>query len=108
MYNKDTKILLINETFIVNHDSHNEWLDWFKTRYFAAIKDSQHTEDLILSKIEDNNPDGKTYALQFKINDIHFDAFQNEEKLIDLRTVLNKKFNDKFASFVTVLEIVED
>ncbi len=102
------KTLLINETFIVDHNSHNEWLDWFKSHYIAAIKESQHSKDLILSKIEDDNPDGKTYALQFKIDSIYFDVFQKEENLIDLRTQLNNKFNNKFASFVTVLEIVED
>jgi len=102
------KTLLVNETFIVDHDSHNEWLEWFKTRYIAAIKDSRHTKDLVLSKIQDDNPDGKTYALQFKINSIHFDTFQKEDNLINLRTQLNKNFNNKFASFVTVLEIVED
>ncbi len=107
MSNNKSKILLINETFIIDHKVHNEWLEWFRESYLSAIKMSNLTADIILSKIGDYNPDGVTYAMQFKIRNKDMFEFQNEEKLIKLRNILNSKFSNKFASFVTVLEIVE-
>ena len=108
MSNKNSQTLLVNETFIVDKSIHDEWLDWFINTYIKAIKKSGFIEDFILSKMEDDNPDGSTYAFQFKIKKQDFPDFQNEKVLVNLRSNHNKKFINKHASFVTVLKIIAD
>jgi len=108
MYNKDSIWLLVNETFLVDDSIHDEWFEWFTTQYMEDIKKSTYTSDFVLSKINDNNPDGRTYAFQFKIKKSDFDKYNKEENLMAQRAILNEKFNDKFVSFVTALEIISD
>ena len=108
MYNKNSTMLLVNETFVVDDSIHNEWLDWFTTQYIEGIKKSGYISDFVLSKLNDDNPDGQTYAFQFKIKKDNIEMYNAEEKLIAQRNILNSKYNNKFASFVTILEIVAD
>ncbi|HEB62726.1 MAG TPA: DUF4286 family protein [Bacteroidetes bacterium] len=100
------KVLLINETFIVDHSVFDDWLSLFKDKYIRSLKNSSLVRDIVLSKIKgEHNPDGANYALQFKINESEFDKFQSNKDLNEVRKNLDDKFRNQYASFVTILEI---
>lgn len=108
MSNKSQNSLLINETFIIDQSVHSEWIKWFVDLYITEIKNTDLVKDILLSKIQEDNPDGEAYALQFKIKTQDLDTYKNNEELIHLRSELNYKFKNKFGSFVTILDIVLD
>ena len=100
------KVLLINETFIVDHSIFDEWISLFKTRYVEFLKESSPVRDVVLSKVQgEYNPDGENYALQFKINERDFTEFKNNDKFNEIRKLIDEKFKNRYASFVTVLEV---
>jgi len=100
------KVLLINETFIVDHSVFDEWITFFKNNYMKNLQELSSVNDVLLSKVRgDYNPDGENYALQFKINEMEYHKFKTDKKLLEIRKVIDEKFRNRFASFVTVLEI---
>ena len=108
MSNKD-KIYLVNETTIIDHSIHKEWLDCFTNELIPGIKNSGLVSDLIFSKIKDgHNPDGQTYALQLKVKESNFLSYKNHTDINKIRNKINTDFKNKFGSFETVLEIVID
>lgn len=106
--NKNIKMLLINETFIIDQSIHNDWFHRFTKDYIAVLKKSDLVQSVILSKIQgEYNPDGANYALQFKVKESVFSDFKNHIDLSKLRSEIDNEFKNKFGSFVTVLEIIE-
>ncbi len=70
------------------------------------LQELSSVNDVLLSKVRgDYNPDGENYALQFKINEMEYHKFKTDKKLLEIRKVIDEKFRNRFASFVTVLEI---
>lgn len=105
-YNTD-KILLINETFIIDHGIHEHWYKLVHKELIPAMKESGLIQDVILSKIKGGfNPDGENYALQFKVSNNTYPSFKENEIVNNLRFKMNETFRNKFGSFVTELEIV--
>lgn len=107
MSNNPRKILLINETFIIDHSVNDQWFDWFTNEFIPIVKDSGIVKDVILSKIQgDYNQDGENYAFQFKIKVDDYISYQNNSQLNSLQSKMRVDFRHKFGSFVTVLEVV--
>jgi hypothetical protein len=99
-------LLLINETFIIDHSIFEEWISFFRNSYVRFLKESPYVRDVVLSKVQGGyNPDGENYALQFKINEKDFPEFKNNEKFKEIRKIINEKFKNQYASFETILEV---
>ena len=103
MFNKK---FLVNETCIVDHSIHDEWLRYFKSIYIKDLLKSGLISDLIFSKIiAEYNPDGTSYALQFQADRQNLEQIQSDKTLAAIRKILDAKFKNRLASFITVLEI---
>jgi len=108
-FNKSEKILLVNETIIIDHSVHNDWLDFFTNKLIPTIKESGLAKDVVFSKIKgDFNPDGITYALQVKIKQEELESYKTHTGISENRTQLNSNFKNKFGAFETVLEVILD
>ncbi len=108
MKNIQQKQLLINETFIIDHSIHTEWIEYFKENFIAYLKKKPNIKDLVLSKIQgEYNPDGENYALQYRTGEKGKKAIENDEYLQSIRYKLSEKYKNQYASFVTILEIIE-
>ena len=98
--------LMLNETFIVDHSIHDEWLQDFKSIYIKELLKSGLIRDLIFSKIiTEYNPDGISYAMQYRTNRQNLEQIQSNKTLTTTRKKIDTKFKNQQASFVTLLEI---
>ncbi|HHH54272.1 MAG TPA: DUF4286 family protein [Bacteroidetes bacterium] len=101
------KNILINETFIVDHSVKDLWVSEFKAIYIKELKKSGLVSDIIFSKVvSDYNPDGISYALQYKTDQKNIEVIQADKILSSNRNHLDNKYKNQFASFVTFLEII--
>ncbi len=107
-YNTD-KILLVNETFIIDHGIHEQWYELVYKELIPAMKKSGLINSVILSKIKgDFNPDGENYALQFRVETQIYQEFKDHRVINHVRYKMNENFKNKFGSFTTELEVMID
>lgn len=99
--------LLINETFIADHNICSQWFIWVIENLIPVIKATDLTENIILSRIiADYNPDGISYALQFLIKESDFETFDKDRGIYNVRKSMNEIFKNKIASFQTRMLIL--
>lgn len=101
-------MLIFNTTFHLEKGISDDCLTFFKKEYIPKAIESGLVSTPSISKVHANHGEtGVTYALQFKANSI-----EDIEKWVietgeDLQKELVKKFGDKVAGFVTLLEEVD-
>ncbi len=99
--------LLVNETFIVDHDVDDRWLQWFTDNYLTELCRSENVKNIVFSRIvHDYNPDGNSYALQFQVESKYIGHFYDNPQLKVLRNEMYSEFRGYIASFETEMEIL--
>lgn len=99
-------MIIYNVTVKIDHDTHDEWLDWMKNKHIPDVLNTGcFVESKILRVLVDEE-DGKTYSFQY--------ACENQEKLNEYTTkfapTLQRehalRYDNKFVAFRTLLEVV--
>jgi len=104
----DKKLLLINETFIIDHSILDKWLEWMNTKMIPFLKNMDYISDIVFSMIHtEYNPDGVNFALQFQIDKNMVNDLQKNQHYIDLRNELMSNFKDMYASFTTTMTVIK-
>jgi hypothetical protein len=99
--------IIYNVTTIIDHSCHNEWLEWMKSTHIPDILSTGFFTDCNMMRIlEDHNPDGVSYAIQYKANSYGDYAQYQEEHAARLQNEVKKKFEGKYASFRTLMKVV--
>ncbi|MBK7007819.1 MAG: DUF4286 family protein [Saprospiraceae bacterium] len=63
--------VVYNVTIIIDHSVHDEWVDWMKNEHIPEVMATgKFTSWKMLRIIEDHNPDGMTYAIQYQAPDM--------------------------------------
>ncbi|MBK8109991.1 MAG: DUF4286 family protein [Saprospiraceae bacterium] len=72
--------VVYNVTIIIDHSVHDEWVDWMKNEHIPEVMATgKFTSWKMLRIIEDHNPDGLTYAIQYQAPDMEaYLTYQNE------------------------------
>lgn len=100
--------LLVNETFIVDHEIDELWSDWFTGHFLKTLSGSDKVKNIVFSRIKhDHNPDGISYALQYQAESQNIASVYNDEIINKIRTEMFSKFQGLIASFVTEMEILQ-
>lgn len=100
-------MLLINETFSVDINHSEEWLQWIQETYIPLLKDSNLMEKFTLSQVNNSDIQGaRSFALQFVVTSEGKMTIWKENLEPQLKQQLNRKFAGRFASFQTVLNII--
>jgi carbamate kinase len=100
--------LLVNETFIVDHDVNDRWLQWFTENYLAALFRTENVKNIVFSRIvEEYNPDGNSYAIQFQTESKYVGHIYDSTELKELRNEMYSEFRGYIASFETKMEILK-
>ncbi len=100
-------MIIYNVTINIDHSVHDEWLKWMKE---VHIPDLMHTglfiENRILKVLADEDSGGITYSFQYTCGTM--DDFKKYETLFApaFREEYNKKYQDKYVAFRTLLEII--
>jgi hypothetical protein len=99
--------IVYNLTTIIDHSVHEEWLGWMKSVYLpAAMATDLFIESKMLKILEDHNPDGFTYAIQFTSSTFaEYIDFQNKYAG-RFDEMMKQNFEGKYASFTTSMKLV--
>ena len=102
-------MVIYNTTYNVDTDIHKAWLVWVKAEFIPRLYDTGVIVKHIFSKIlVEEDMGGITYSLQlFTPSMIMLRAYQDNHKAI-LESEMIRKFNGKFVSFNTILEVQDD
>ncbi|MBP6398651.1 MAG: DUF4286 family protein [Saprospiraceae bacterium] len=97
--------ILYNVTIIIDHSVHDQWVEWMKNEHIPDVMATgKFTSWKMLRIVEDHNPDGITYAIQYQAPDMEtYLAYQNDCALA-LQQKTQNLYGGKFAAFRTLLE----
>jgi hypothetical protein len=99
--------ILINETFIVDHSVKEEWLEWFSENIVTRLSALTEVADVIFSRVGHQfNPDGVSFALQFRVKKSDADIMNSNNDLQNLRRKMFEDFDGFLASFISELYII--
>lgn len=97
--------VVYNVTIIIDHSVHNEWVEWMKNEHIPEVMATgKFTSWKMLRIIEDHNPDGMTYAIQYHAPDMEAYVAYQQECASALQQKTQNLFGGKFAAFRTLLE----
>ena len=97
--------VVYNVTIIIDHSVHAEWVDWMKNEHIPEVMATgKFTSWKMLRIIEDHNPDGMTYAIQYQAPDMEAYVAYQQECASALQQKTQNLFGGKFAAFRTLLE----
>jgi len=100
-------MILYNITFNVEDDIKSEWLDFMKKEFIPNMTSSGILTNPLLSELLLKEPQGTSYALQFRVKDLDsLRKFQAEEWHPVFR-ILHDKFGDKVVFFPTEMKIID-
>lgn len=100
--------IIYNVTIIIDHSCHDEWLEWMKEIHIPEVLSTgKFMDNKILKIMEDHNPDGITYGIQYTCKNL--ETFQDYEQnhAPALRKKTEEKFGGKYGAFRTLLEVIE-
>lgn len=100
-------MLIYNITFHVANSVENQWLNWIKNTQIPFLLQSGLLFDPQLTRIlNDQQEDGKSYALQVKCNDMQLLTKWHNLYSADFQKNCTDAFRQDLLFFATVLEII--
>ena len=101
-------MIIYNVTVNIDHDVHDEWLEWMKEVHIPDVMNTGlFVENRILKVLADENSGGVTYSIQYTCRTI--EDYKKYEKFHApaLRAAHQEKYSNKFVAFRTLLESVD-
>lgn len=99
--------VIYNVTVNIDHDVHDEWLQWMKTNHIPDVLSTGLFLEAKLSKIVAEESGGLSYSIQYLCdNQAKFDLYEKSHAP-RLQHEHNAKYNGKFAAFRTMLRVEE-
>lgn len=101
--------VVYNVTIIIDHSVHDEWVNWMKNEHIPEVMATgKFTSWKMLRIIEDHNPDGMTYAIQYHAPDMEAYLTYQNECAPTLQQDAQNKFGGLFGAFRTCMEVIEE
>lgn len=99
-------MLLYNVTVILENSAAEEWLQWMKEVHIPEVMETGKFVSNRLLKVLDSPNEGITYCVQYVAEDrlTYEDYKQNYAPA--LQAELQKKFENRFVAFRTLMEFV--
>ncbi len=99
-------MIIYNVTINIEDDVHDDWLKWMKEIHVPEVmKTGLFLENRLLKLLMDE-PQGKTYSIQYMVSNIaDYDEYI-EKHAPRLRKVLIERYPNKFVAFRTLLEVI--
>jgi hypothetical protein len=101
-------MIIYNVTVSINHDVHDEWVEWMKTVHIPDVMatgfflENRFARVLLVDEV-----DGVSYSIQYICKNMaDLQAYQGSHAT-RLQADVKEKYDGKFAAFRTVLEVVE-
>ena len=101
-------MIVFNTTYHVDDKIHDEIIDFFKKHFIPKATQSKRLNEprfyLIHAQHEEH---GRSYSLQFRIQDLETLEKWMKEEGGDLQLELSSRFGEQVCGFMTLLEEVE-
>ncbi len=101
-------MILYNVTINIDSSVHDEWLEWMQTEHIPDVLATGLFIDNKIFRIKScDDEEGITYSVQYFLNNMEdYEKYQNEFSG-KLQKEHMEKYQDKFAAFRTIMELVE-
>lgn len=100
-------MIIYNVTVNINHDVHDEWLQWMKDVHIPNVMNTGiFTDSRMLRLLGDEQSGGVTYAIQYTCPAMKDYERYRTEFAPSLQKEVSDKYKDKFVAFRTLLETV--
>ena len=99
-------MVLYNVTINIDYAVHDEWLDWMKNVHIPDVMNTGLFIDSKLCKIHAEEDGGKSYSVQYLLNNWEDYNLYVKEYAEELQKEHAEKYANKFVAFRTILEVV--
>jgi len=99
-------MILYNVTVSLDPAIEQEWLVWMKQKHIPDVMNTGSFVEYKLLKVLNEEDDGKTYCVQYMAENLDKLHHYNNVFAPALKKEYNDKFQDRFAVFRTVLEVM--
>ncbi|MFK8039127.1 MAG: DUF4286 family protein [Crocinitomicaceae bacterium] len=97
--------IIYNVTVSIDHDVHDDWLDWMKNSHIPDVLDTGFFLEAKLSKILAEESGGLSYSIQYLCeSESKLKEYQNAHAT-GLQQAHNSRYTGKFAAFRTLLRV---
>ena len=105
---KTFNMYILNTSFMVEYDVHDQWLDTFRNRFLPSLQEAGFS-NLIFTKVISNDSEGDyTYSLQVPMADLsRYEEF-NRDILGEYAATYRPVFGEKVLWFVSLLKKIEE
>ncbi len=99
-------MILYNVTVKITKAIHDDWLEWMKTVHIPDVLNTGLFIDNQICRIIEDDPEGVTYAIQYKCADM--ETFQNYQTNFakKLQEEHTNRYRNQYVAFRTLMEIV--
>ena len=101
-------MILYNVTINIDHDVHDEWLQWMKSKHIPDVLNTGLFIENRICRILAEEEGGKSYSIQYLLKNMaDYNTYQ-DEYASSLQLEHTQKFEGKFVAFRTILEVVHE
>jgi Domain of unknown function (DUF4286) len=99
-------MIIYNVTVNIEHDVHDEWLQWMRTKHIPDVMATGYFIEQKLCKVLVDEEQGITYSFQYTCKNM--DDLKAYQKLHAprLQKEVADKYANKFVAFRTLLEVI--
>ncbi len=102
-------LYLLNETYKVDHDVHDEWKEWVYTDYIPSCSDAGNFLQYRLSRMMFvDDTDGFTYSLQFLSPDETTLNNYLQKQMPEQQKNIHDKYGDKVVIYTSVMALEQE
>jgi hypothetical protein len=101
-------MILYSVTVNIDHDVHEEWLHWMRTQHVPEVMATGlFVESKMLRLLNEFDNGGITYSFQYYLKSMEDYIRYENDHAPRLQTEHARKYDGKFVTFRTLLEVVE-
>ena len=101
-------MILYNVTINIDYDVHDEWLDWMKNKHIPDVLKTGLFIENKICRILAEEDGGKSYSIQYFLKNMDDYYTYQKEYASSLQLEHTQKYEGKFATFRTILEVVHE
>lgn len=99
-------MIIYNVTIKINHDVHDEWLQWMKSVHIPEVMNTGLFLENRICKLLLEDEDGVSYAFQYNCESIEKINEYRNNHAVRLQNAHTERYKDKFVGFRTLLEVI--
>tara|TARA_B100000780_G_C21118105_1_gene452580 strand:- start:2570 stop:2887 length:318 start_codon:yes stop_codon:yes gene_type:complete len=100
-------MIIYNVTVKIDNETHDEWLQWMKSKHIPDVMATGKFVEYRISKIMVEDPYGTNYSIQYLCKDLNELADYQDNHAPALQAEHVERYKDKFVAFRTMMEIVD-